>query len=77
MEKRKVCLFGLSADPPTNHQGHVGIIHALMQRNEWDEIWILPVYRHTYEVRSGFFLDGEWPLTTITYSAQAQALGVV
>jgi nicotinic acid mononucleotide adenylyltransferase len=47
--RRTVCLFGLSADPP--HQGHVGIVQALQQRNEWDEIWVLPVYRHTFAVR--------------------------
>jgi hypothetical protein len=49
--RRTVCLFGLSADPPTGAQGHVGIVRALQQLNEWDEIWVLPVYRHTFMVR--------------------------
>jgi hypothetical protein len=49
--RRTVCLFGLSADPPTGAQGHVGIVRALQQLNEWDEIWVLPVYRHTFTVR--------------------------
>jgi hypothetical protein len=29
----------------------VGIVRALQQLNEWDEIWVLPVYRHTFTVR--------------------------
>jgi hypothetical protein len=49
--RRTVCLFGLSADPPTGAQGHVGIVRALQQMNEWDEIWVLPVYRHAFMVR--------------------------
>lgn len=52
--RRSVCLFGLSADPPTGQQGHLGIVQALQQLNEWDEIWVLPVYRHTYVV------SGRW-----------------
>jgi nicotinic acid mononucleotide adenylyltransferase len=48
---KKICLFGLSADPPTGYGGHVGIVQALKQMGEWDEIWVLPVYRHTFAVR--------------------------
>lgn len=63
---RKVCLFGLSADPPTGYGGHVGIVQALaaLPRNAaasklldskddndaFDEIRVVPVYRHTYSV---------------------------
>lgn len=50
--RRSVCLFGLSADPPTGIQGHVGIVQALQQQGEWDEVWVLPVYRHTFSVRA-------------------------
>jgi hypothetical protein len=46
---RRVCLFGLSADPPTGHGGHVGIVRAL--RTTFDDIRVLPVYRHTFRVR--------------------------
>lgn len=49
--RTKICLFGLSADPPTGYGGHVGIVQALKQMEEWDEIWVLPVYRHTFAVR--------------------------
>ena len=49
----RVCLFGLSADPPTGYGGHVGIVQALLSdpQQTWDYIGILPVYRHTYAVR--------------------------
>jgi len=50
--RRQVCLFGLSADPPTGQGGHVGIVQALSQQPNFDEIRILPVYRHTYAVRT-------------------------
>jgi hypothetical protein len=60
--RRSVCLFGLSADPPTGHGGHAGIVLALLQLEQqdsslmvakaplFDEIRVLPVYRHTYAV---------------------------
>jgi len=61
-----VCLFGLSGDPPTGRGGHVGIVEALLLggvdddddgdiqshlHSYFDEIRILPVYRHTFSVR--------------------------
>ena len=49
-KKKSICLFGLSADPPTGYGGHVGIVQTLQQKNQWDEIWVMPVYRHTYQV---------------------------
>lgn len=48
--KKSICLFGLSADPPTGYGGHVGIVQTLQQQNQWDEIWVIPVYRHTFNV---------------------------
>jgi hypothetical protein len=48
--KKAICLFGLSADPPTGYGGHVGIVQTLQQQNQWDEVWVMPVYRHTYKV---------------------------
>lgn len=49
---KKVCLFGLSGDPPTGESGHVGIVKALIALNVYDEIHILPVFRHTFPVSS-------------------------
>jgi hypothetical protein len=51
LRRKSICLFGLSADPPTGYGGHVGIVQALQQMDEWDEVWVLPVYRHTFSVR--------------------------
>lgn len=42
-KKRSVCPFGLSADL-------VGIAQPLQQLDEWDELWVVPVYRHTFSV---------------------------
>jgi nicotinic acid mononucleotide adenylyltransferase len=47
---RRIALYGLSADPPTGHGGHVGIVQALVNMPLFDEVHILPVYRHTYQV---------------------------
>ena len=50
MSKRKqVCLFGLSADPPTGQGGHLGIVQHLVSMG-FDEVRILPVYRHMFGV---------------------------
>jgi hypothetical protein len=100
--RRRVCLFGLSADPPTGVGGHYSIVQALctLRRQDerprgtkgtrdheaaahefqstevapdssvhastdgeckpepddvppfmFDEVWVLPVYRHTFQVR--------------------------
>lgn len=46
--RSKVCLFGSSANPPTGEGGHVGIITAISKVAEFDEIRVIPVYRHTF-----------------------------
>ncbi len=60
LKMKRVCLFGLSANPPTGNGGHVGIVKALsalplhpQQENsqeKFDEIRVLPVYRHMFAV---------------------------
>lgn len=50
--RRHVCLFGISGDPPTGTAGHVGIVRQLLNIHKdygWDEIRILPVYRHSFQ----------------------------
>lgn len=50
--RRQVCLFGTSANPPTGDGGHKGIVMALSQMHlQFDEIRVLPVYRHTFSVK--------------------------
>lgn len=48
--RKHVCLFGTSADPPTGRGGHLGIVTHLISLEEFDEVRILPVYRHMFEV---------------------------
>lgn len=49
--RRQVCLFGTSANPPTGDGGHTGIVMALCQMERFDEVRVLPVYRHTFSTK--------------------------
>lgn len=58
--ERRVLLFGLSADPPTGDEGHLGILRWAVTRESHpelggpvDAIWVLPVYRHVFDEKSG------------------------
>ena len=50
--RRRVCLFGTSADPPTGDGGHLGIVRHLISLN-FDEVRVLPVYRHMFGSKRG------------------------
>ncbi|KAL9182366.1 hypothetical protein ACHAXT_013018 [Thalassiosira profunda] len=50
--RRRVCLFGTSADPPTGEGGHLGIA-AHLAAMDFDEVRILPVYRHMFGNKRG------------------------
>ncbi|MBI4306649.1 MAG: hypothetical protein HY678_10065 [Chloroflexi bacterium] len=47
--KRFVVLFGTSANPPTGMGGHAGMVAWAAARDDVDEIWVVPVYRHAVE----------------------------
>eukprot|EP00553_Chaetoceros_curvisetus_P003568 CAMPEP_0204629914 /NCGR_PEP_ID=MMETSP0717-20131115/19180_1 /ASSEMBLY_ACC=CAM_ASM_000666 /TAXON_ID=230516 /ORGANISM="Chaetoceros curvisetus" /LENGTH=58 /DNA_ID=CAMNT_0051646983 /DNA_START=22 /DNA_END=195 /DNA_ORIENTATION=- len=55
-QMRRICLFGLSADPPTGKGGHMSIVQYLSNLKspldetqlEFDEVRVLPVYRHMF-----------------------------
>lgn len=49
---KKVLLFGLSGNPPTGKDGHAGIVEYLVGLGEWDEIWVMPVYKHMHSHKS-------------------------
>jgi nicotinic acid mononucleotide adenylyltransferase len=36
------------ANPPTGKHGHLGIVQYLIDLEEFEEIWILPVYVHQF-----------------------------
>jgi nicotinate (nicotinamide) nucleotide adenylyltransferase len=53
--RRRICLFGTSANPPTGTGGHVGVVQALLKMSnedtntpKFDEIHVLPVFQHTF-----------------------------
>mmetsp|Transcript_28842 Transcript_28842/g.47700 ORF Transcript_28842/g.47700 Transcript_28842/m.47700 type:complete len:101 (+) Transcript_28842:1-303(+) len=61
-KRRQVCLFGLSADPPTGNGGHVGLARILSADNTtttFDEVRILPVYQHQFNSKRNRLLPFE------------------
>ena len=44
--RRRIGIFGLSATPPTNELGHLGVVRAFV--NLFDELWVVPVYVHPF-----------------------------
>mmetsp|Transcript_11105 Transcript_11105/g.12264 ORF Transcript_11105/g.12264 Transcript_11105/m.12264 type:complete len:278 (-) Transcript_11105:141-974(-) len=46
-QTKRICIFGISADPPTGKTGHVGIVSSLAALG-FDEILVLPVYKHMF-----------------------------
>jgi nicotinic acid mononucleotide adenylyltransferase len=48
----RIAIFGLSANPPSGNYGHVGLVRNLVNSKKFDEIWILPVYKHIYASKS-------------------------
>lgn len=68
--RRQICLFGTSANPPTGYGGHLGIVSHLAYLKtsyvsvdgnnnngtslHFDEVRVLPVYRHMFEVSTDF-----------------------
>ena len=45
-------LYGLSANPPTGESGHLGIIQYYQSTSIFNEIWIIPVYKHMFSSKS-------------------------
>ncbi|KAL7543255.1 hypothetical protein ACHAXR_012561 [Thalassiosira sp. AJA248-18] len=50
--RKRICLFGTSADPPTGKGGHLGIAQHLASM-DFDEVRILPVYSHMFGNKRG------------------------
>lgn len=45
---RNICFFGVSANPPTGTLGHQGIVSLLVELGTFDEVWVLPVFAHSF-----------------------------
>lgn len=67
-QKKSVALFGLSANPVTDRGGHGDIVKALLTRTVndndassprpvYDEVWVVPVYRHAFESKNNAMLQ--------------------
>lgn len=41
---RKIAIFGLASNPPT--LGHAHVVKSILALNKFDEVWVLPVYKH-------------------------------
>jgi len=59
----RICLFGTSANPPTGNKGHMGVIQALVELQKFDEVRILPVYRHTFSSKRNQLLSFDQRVT--------------
>ena len=46
--QRDVAVFGVSGNPPTGDTGHEGIVKYLVRSRKFDEVWVLPVFRHQF-----------------------------
>lgn len=51
MSPKRITLLGFSANPPTDHTGHAGMLQHLVNSGDYDEIWLLPVYVHIYTTK--------------------------
>lgn len=49
--KKRVAIFGLSANPPTGDGGHRGIIRYLYERGNFDVVFVVPVFQHMYAAK--------------------------
>ena len=76
MKKRRknIALFGLSANPVTDRGGHGEIVKALLAMERiktngddddddklYDEVWVVPVYRHAFESKNDAMLKTKMP----------------
>lgn len=47
MTFKRVALFGSSFNPP--HRGHLAVLRDLAGKNLFDEIWLMPVWKHPFD----------------------------
>lgn len=47
MTAKSVALFGSSFNPP--HLGHWAVLRDLVRKNVFDEIWLVPVWKHAFD----------------------------
>jgi hypothetical protein len=57
----------ISANPPTGKHGHLGIVQYLIDLNEFDEIWILPVYVHQFSSKQLIDYENRLTMCRLTF----------
>jgi nicotinic acid mononucleotide adenylyltransferase len=67
MGKVRICLYGISSNPPTGLGGHQGVIRFLAKSGLFDQIWVLPVYKHMYRSKQNM-LDFDHRVTMCALS---------
>jgi nicotinate (nicotinamide) nucleotide adenylyltransferase len=58
-QRRQVCLFGTSANPPTGEGGHTGIVGNLSRIEGFDQVRVLPVYQHPFSTKRNSLVSYE------------------
>lgn len=53
-DMKRICLFGSSFNPPT--KAHVEILKYFLRSGKFDEVWLVPVYKHIYASKSNLEL---------------------
>ena len=53
--RKRIGIFGGSFDPP--HKGHIEICRYLLDKNDVDEIWVVPCFKHPFQKGLAPFAD--------------------
>lgn len=53
--RKRIGIFGGSFNPP--HNGHVEICRYLLDKNDVDEVWVIPCFKHPFEKGLAPFAD--------------------
>jgi len=53
LQKKKIALFGGAFDPP--HQGHADVVDHLLQKHDFDGVWVVPSFAHAFGKKSAAF----------------------
>ena len=63
---RKIAIFGLASNPPT--LGHVHVVKSILALNKFDEVWVLPVYKH-FHGKEMISFDHRFEMARVTFKS--------
>lgn len=68
-----VAIFGLSGNPPTGKDGHLGIVKYLTSLS-FDEVWIVPVFVHMLSAKRDLLkFEHRMEMCEINFLSQSNA----